>query len=97
MARTATPFTNKQRRLRGQIAINTRWANASAEDRAEQGARGQAGLLARFERQVDPGGELEPAERARRAGNAYQAHMARLALASSNARAARKAGAGDAS
>ena len=93
--RPPVPPTPQQRRLRGQIAINTRWANASAEDRAEQGARGHAGLPKRFEREVDPGGQLEPAERARRANNAYQAHMARLSLASSKARAARKAGGSD--
>jgi hypothetical protein len=87
MARTTTPLTPRQRRLAAQIAINTRWAGASAEDRAAQGARGQAGLLARFEREVDPAGELEAAERARRAEHAYKAHMARLSLASSKARA----------
>ncbi|MGH3908822.1 MAG: hypothetical protein ACRDTE_32265 [Pseudonocardiaceae bacterium] len=76
-----------QRKLRAQIAANTRW---SREDPATTGPRGQAGLLARFEREVDPGGTLEPAERARRAEAARKAHMQRLALASARARGARK-------
>lgn len=44
-----------------------------------------------FERQVDPDGLLEPEERARRAAAARSAHYSRLALASSLARAKRRA------
>jgi hypothetical protein len=78
----------KQRRLRAQIAANTRW---SKEDPAANAARGQAGLQARFEKQVDPDGTLTPAERTRRAEAARKAHMQRLALASAKARNARTA------
>ncbi len=81
------PLTPAQRRLRAQLAANTRW---SKEDPTATATRGQAGLLARFEREVDPDNELHPVERYRRAQNAHQAHMQRLALASSKARAARK-------
>ena len=80
----------EQRRIRALIAAHTRW---SEEDPAANAARGQAGLLAKFERQIrtaDP--TLPDGEVARRAESARQAHMARLALASSKARAARKAG-----
>jgi hypothetical protein len=80
-------LTRAQRKLRAQIAANTRW---SREDPAPTAARGQAGLLARFQREVDPDGTLEPAERARRAEAARKAHMQRLALRSSQARAARR-------
>ncbi len=48
-------LTPEQRHLRAQIAANTRW---SREDLAANVARGQAGLLARFEREAreaDPG------------------------------------------
>ena len=85
--------TPEQRTLRASIAAHTRWAGESGQ---EQAARGQAGLLAKFEREIraaDPG--LPDAEVARRAEHARQAHMARLSLASSKARKARKAG-GDA-
>lgn len=81
-------LTPAQRSLRGKIGANTRW---SREDPALTAARGQAGLQARFEREVDPDGTLSLAERTRRAEAAYKAHMQRLALASAKARSARKA------
>lgn len=80
------PLTPEQRRLRAQIAAHARWAG---EDPAANAARGQAGLLARFEREVDPNGTLPPTERARRAESARRAHMSRLALRSSRARGSR--------
>ena len=87
-------LTPEQRHLRASFAAHTRW---SQESPAANAARGQAGLLARFEceiRAADPA--LPDAEVARRAESARKAHMARLALASSKARTARKAGDGDA-
>ena len=89
----ATVLTPEQRTLRGAIAANVRW---SREDPAVNAARGQAGLIEKFRREVDPGGTLPEAERERRAQSAYRAHFQRLALASSKARGARKAGAGHA-
>jgi hypothetical protein len=90
----AKNLTPAQLSLRGRGAAYTRWAK---EDPAGNAARGQAGLLARFEREArehEPG--LTDAEYARRAESARKAHMARLAFASSKARGARKAGRGDA-
>jgi hypothetical protein len=81
------PLTREQRSIRAAIAANARW---SREDPAATAARGQAGLLARFDREVReaaPG--LSEAEYERRAASAYKAHMGRLALASSKARARR--------
>ena len=43
-------------------------------------------MLDRFEREVDPNGELTPAERARRAGHARKAYFTRLSLKSAQAR-----------
>lgn len=77
-------MTPEQRSQRARLAALTRWAH---ENPAKNAKRGQAGLLARFEREVDPDGVLAPAERARRAEAALKAHMVRLALASSKARA----------
>lgn len=77
-------LTPEQRSLRARIAANARW---SRENGARQGAILRAGFIARFEREVDPDGTLPPAERSRRAQRAMQAHMQRLALASSKARA----------
>lgn len=73
----------EQRRLRAQIAALTRW---SREDPAANAARGQAGLLAKFEREVDPDQILPLAERTRRAEAARRAHMHQLAFRSSKAR-----------
>jgi hypothetical protein len=84
---TAGPLTAEQRRLRASLAAHARW---SREDPAANAARGQAGLLARFDREVrdaEPG--LSEAEYARRAESARRAHMSRLALASSKARRVR--------
>jgi hypothetical protein len=84
------PLTESQRKLRASAAALTRW---SRENPAANAARGQAGLLAKFDREAreaEPG--LTEAEYARRAQSAHRAHMARLSLASSKARAARKAG-----
>jgi hypothetical protein len=89
-----TPLTPEQRHLRASIAAHARW---SQENPAANAARGQAGLLAKFEREIraaDP--DLPDAEVARRAESARRAHMGRLALASSKARARRKAGGSDA-
>jgi hypothetical protein len=43
-------------------------------------------MLDKFEQQVDPAGELTPAERAKRAKNLRAAHFKRLALKSAQAR-----------
>lgn len=82
-------LTPEQRSLRARIAANTRWSRD--RDRKTNAERGQNGLLARFEREVDPDGTLPPAERRKLAENARRAHMQRLAFASSKART-RKSG-----
>lgn len=79
-------MTESQRTLRARLAAHTRWAN---EDPSDQAKKAQAGLLAKFEREVDPNLELPPEERRRRAESARQAHMTRLALRSSQARSRR--------
>lgn len=80
-------LTPEQRRIRAQIAANTRW---SKEDPTATAERAQAGLLEKFRREVDPNNELPEAERERRALAARRAHMQRLALASSKARSAKR-------
>jgi hypothetical protein len=83
------PLTPEQRTLRARLAAHARW---SREDPTTNALRGQRGLIARFEREVDPDGTLLPVERARRAESARKAHFTRLQLASSRARS-RKVGA----
>lgn len=87
----STTLTPEQRTLRARIAAHARWAK---QDPKPAGQRAQAGLRARFRRQAaEQFPDLPDAELDRRAESAYRAHMARLALASSKARGARKAGA----
>jgi hypothetical protein len=85
----STSLNRAQRRMRASIAANTRW---SKEDPSANAARGQAGLLAKFERDIRAASpDASDAEIARCARSAYKAHMGRLAFASSKARGARKA------
>jgi hypothetical protein len=79
--------------LAAQVAAYERWARTPQAERTAHGKRGQAGLIARFEREIDPDGTLPPEERARQVDRLYRAHMARVRLARSKAGAARKAGA----
>lgn len=80
-----------QRKINARIAILTRW---SREDGRAAAAQAQAGLMRRFEREVDPDGELTPEERHRRAESARRAHMLRLSAKSAKVRRERKAAAG---
>jgi hypothetical protein len=82
------PLSPEQRKLRAQIAANTRW---SREDPRVGTARGRVAWYRRFLDQVDPDRTLPPAERDRRVQAAVRAEMQRLAFLSSKARGARKA------
>lgn len=85
MPDTRTPA---ERSRDARIAALSRWAH---EDPTANAVRGQRGLQDRFEREVDPDGVLNPAERARRAECARKAHMERLSKAGVAARQARAA------
>ena len=54
-------------------------------------ANAHAAFLSRFEREVDPDGQLAPDERARRAEHAKRAYFIRLSLKSAKDRRARSA------
>jgi len=72
------------RSLRARVAAHQSWA--ATTDRAARTAPARRAALARFERQVDPEGTLDPVERALRAESAKKAYFARLALLSVEAR-----------
>jgi hypothetical protein len=80
----ALSLSPEQRRLRAQTAAYERW---SKEDPREGTKPARAAYMRRFVYQVDPDRVLPEAERERRAQAALKAHMARMALASSRARA----------
>jgi hypothetical protein len=81
---TAEPLTPEQRRTRASVASLTRWSREP--DRAAATRPALDGFLSKFEREVDPTGELAPETRALMADAARRAHMKRLALASSKKR-----------
>lgn len=75
--------------LAGRIGAHESWART--EDRSARTRPAREAFMARFEREVDPGGVLPPAERARRAEHARKAFYARIALKSAAARRRRAA------
>lgn len=82
----ATSLTPAQRSIRARIAAETVHARGLTNTR-----NATAAFAARFEREVDPEGVLDPAERAKRAGHARRAYMLGLALKASQARRRRVA------
>jgi hypothetical protein len=74
--------------LRGRLAAHVLHAR---RDPRQTTANGRAAFLARFEREVDPAGVLDPTERRRRAEHARRAYFTRLALAAVQARRAKRA------
>jgi len=81
-------MTPTERSLRARTAVHTSWANTT--DRRKRTSNGTAAFLARFERQVDPNNELDPAERARRAESAKKAYMSGLALKAAKSKRAKR-------
>jgi hypothetical protein len=77
---------SSDRALIARLAAHESWAKTA--NRSARTAPARAALVSKFEREVDPGGVLPPAERARRAEHARKAHFIRLALRSAQARRA---------
>lgn len=66
----------KERTQRARLAALTRW---SREDPKPATEKARKGLDARFEREADPEGVLDPVERRRRAQAAKRAYFQRMA------------------
>lgn len=79
---------SSHKRLLCAAAAHQSWANT--EDRTARTLPGTQGLLARFEREVDPAGSLDPQVRRERAEQLRRAHMLRLSAKAVAARAARR-------
>lgn len=71
-------LTASQRTQRARIAASVRW---SKQDGSEGTQAARSAFMARFEREVDPDGVLDPATRAKRAEHARRAHFQRMAFA----------------
>ena len=75
--------TRAQRQAWGRLGAHTALANHGGEKLT---AAARAAFLDRFEKQVDPDGVLDPAERSKRAEFARKAYFQRLALKSAETR-----------
>lgn len=79
-----------ERSLRGRLAAHASWSRTA--DPTARTANARQAFRDRFEREVDPLGELPEPERRRRAESARKAHYTRLALLSAQARRRRGTG-----
>lgn len=77
-------LTPAERSMRAKLAAHKRWAK-EADPRAATHAARKA-MASKFEREVDPDGTMDPAERFRRAEHLRKAHFTALSLASAQAR-----------
>jgi hypothetical protein len=82
------PASRAERSLRARLAA---YALHAQNDPRETTANARVAFLARFDREVDPEGLLEPDERRRRAEQARRAYFSRLSLAAVKARQAKRA------
>ncbi len=87
-ARSRQECSPAERSLHARMAAHAMHAQHDARVTT---VNGRAAFLARFEREVDPDGVLDPQERARRAEHARRAYMASLSLAAAKARRAKRA------
>lgn len=71
-------LTPAQRSQGARLAASVRW---SQQDGHQGTQKAREAFLARFEREVDPTGVLDPATRAKRAEHAKRAYFQRLAMA----------------
>lgn len=77
-------MSTAERTLRARLAAHESWAQTA--DRAARTAAARQAFADSFERQVDPDGVLDPAERSKRAESARKAHYTRLSLKAAEAR-----------
>jgi len=80
----ASSLTPTERSLRARLAAHSSWAQTADPSSRTRAARDA--FLDRFEREVDPDGQLPPEERRVRAEHARKAYFTRLALKSAQAR-----------
>jgi len=81
---TSTGLTPAEKKLRASGAAHTGWANT--EDRTKRTQPGRDAFRESFKDKIDPERKLPPSELAKRAENAFKAHMAGLAFKSARAR-----------
>ena len=88
MSICSPPLSPAERTLRAKVAAHQKHAHCDPQESTREA---RAAFASRWEREADPEGILDPAERARRAEHLKKSYFAGLALKSSRARALRKA------
>ncbi len=83
-------LTPAERRLASQAGAHKSWE--LTDDWSARTAPARQAANAKFEKQVDPNGELSPVERAKRAEQARKRYFKTLAFKSAKARRLRKVG-----
>lgn len=86
LAWCAMSLTPSERTLRARLAAHS--LHSRIRDESAHTAPARQAFLSRFERDVDPHGDLPEEERKRRAEHARKAYFTRLALTSVRARRA---------
>lgn len=84
------PMPAHLRAAQNSINCYRSWQGLSPQQRSARTQPARQALEEKFEREVDPEGVLDPAERARRAAVAKRMYFRELALKSAKARARRK-------
>lgn len=84
MAEGRSEPNREMRRLAGRKGGHTSWANTV--DRSARTAPAREAARLRFEKIVDPDGELDPALRAKLAENARKAFLADMSIRAAQAR-----------
>lgn len=73
---TTVPHRNpKEWRRQLAIARNNRWAKASERDRQAQSQAMTDAKFAKWAREIDPDGTMDPRELSKRLASRHQAHM----------------------
>jgi hypothetical protein len=81
------PLSASERRLRARKASLTAWQNTV--DRSARGRHANAGLMAKFAREIDPDGTMDPKERAAKVKTRHAKHIADMQWAAVQARRAK--------
>ncbi|MEU8136039.1 hypothetical protein [Streptodolium elevatio] len=87
------PLDPAERSLRARLGAHESWAKT--RDRSARTAPARRGLMARFEREVDPEGRLPAEQRAEMARHKYVAHFQRLSLMAAAGRRKKREAAAD--
>lgn len=78
---TTMPWASpKRRKLHAKMMAHKRWSNSGQTERNKQAQKMQEGKMAKWAKQIDPDGTMDPAELDKQLGNRLAQEMAKLTL-----------------